>query len=62
MSVAAKMRENTASMTRELKFLGENQGDQCGQSILTRQYAFTLRKVDTRKKKRDTTRDCRGHE
>ena len=63
-SVAAKTREDTASMTREHKFLNGNRGNLCVK-ILRRDSTPPVPKktrVDTRDKKRETTRDCRGRE
>ena len=62
MSIAAKTREDTASMTREHKFLSENRGNLCvkifrGDSMPP---VRDKTRVDTRDKRRDTTRDCGG--
>ena len=54
MSVAAKRRENTASVTREHKFLGGNRGNLCVEEF-RRDNMLPIqekRRVDTRNKKR----------
>ena len=58
MFVAAKTREDTASMTREHKFLGGNRGNLCVK-ILWRDSTHPVRentRVDTRDERRETTR------
>ena len=60
MSVAAKTRKDTASMTREHKFLSGNRGNLCVK-IFGRDSTPPVRektRVDTRGKRRETTRDC----
>ena len=62
MSVAAKTREDTASMTREYEFLGGNRGDLCVKEFRS-DSTPTVRdktRVDTRDKRIKTTRDCGG--
>ena len=62
MSIAAKMREDTASMTREHKFLSGNRGSLCVK-IFGRDNTSPVReetRVDTTDKRRETTRDCGG--
>ena len=62
MSIAAKTREDTASVTREHKFLSGNRGNLCVK-IFGRDGAPPVRdktRVDTRGKRRETTRDCGG--
>ena len=62
MSVAAKTRENTASMTKEHKFLGGNRGNLCERTSM-RQSTPSVRdktRVATTGKRRETTRDCGG--
>ena len=62
MSVAAKTREDTASMTREHKFLSGNRGNLCVK-ILRRGSTPPVQdkmRVDARGKRRETTRDCGG--
>ena len=63
MPIAAKAREDTASMTRKHKFLGGNRGNLCVK-ILRRDSVPPVRdktRVDTRDKRRETTRELRGH-
>ena len=62
MSVAAKTREDTASMTREHKFLSENRGNLCVKAFRLDSTPPVGEKtrVDTRDKRRETTRDCGG--
>ena len=63
MSVAAKTREDTASMTREHKFLDGNRGNLCVKEF-KRDSTPTVRdkaRVDTRDKRKETTRDSGGH-
>ena len=60
MSIAAKTRENTVSMTREHKFLGGNRGNLCVK-IFGRDSTPPVRdktRVDTRDRRRETTWDC----
>ena len=64
MSIAAKARESTASAMREHKFLG---GDQ--EKLFDEEFrrdrttpAREKRRVYMRDKRRETTRDCGGHE
>ena len=61
MSIAAKTREDTASMTREHKFLSGNQGDLCVKILGDSTPPVREKtRVDTRDKRKETTRDCGG--
>ena len=63
MSVAAKTREDTASMTREHKFLGGNRGNLCVKILIldSTPPVREKKRVDMRDKRRETTRDCGEH-
>ena len=58
------MRENTASVTREHKFLSGNRGNLCVEECRGDSTPPVQEKtrVDTRDERRETTRDCRGYE
>ena len=62
MSVATKTRESTASVMREHNFLRGNRGNLYVEEF-RRDSVYQVRektRVDTRDKRRETTRDCRG--
>ena len=62
MSVATKTRESAASVMREHNFLRGNRGNLCVEEF-RRDSVYQVRektRVDTRDKRRETTRDCRG--
>ena len=61
-SIATKTRENTASVTKDHKFLGGNRGNLCVK-IFGRDSTPPVRekrKVGTRDQRREITRDCGG--
>ena len=61
MFIAAKTRENTASVTMEHKFLRGHQGDLCVKECRRDSSlpAQGKRKMDTRGTRRETTKECR---
>ena len=64
MFVAAKTRECPASITRDHKFLCGDRGNLCDKEFSRDSTPSVLekRRVDMRDERRETTRDCRGHE
>ena len=62
MSVEAKTREDTASVTREHKFLSGNRGSLCVKEFRRESTPPVLDKtrVDPGGKRRETSRDCGG--
>ena len=64
MSVAAYTNKNTASVTREHNFLGANRGNMCVEQFRLNSAPPVREKtrVDTRDQRRETTKDCKGHE